>query len=115
MQTNLDDKKGFLVLDKRVYVDGKPIGQFADVAGVKVFELARHREEHLFKIYHGYGLSKNFLGYLVQIGVEEIHLLLDGKRLGVLVKEWIRSGMEVRYEPYEPQIVLREEMFITLE
>ena len=115
MQTNLDDKKGFLVLDKRVYVDGKPIGQFAEIDGLKVFELARHRDEHLFKIYQGYAVSKAFLTFLKRIGVQEIHLLLDGKRLGVLLSEWIRLGLEVQYQPFEPQIVLKEEQFIKLE
>jgi hypothetical protein len=75
-----------------------------------MFITHRKRALHYFRNIRGYGMNKEILQYLCEHKIDTIVIIEDKvTMLESNVNLWLRFGLEVTYNPHEPQLVLSEE------
>lgn len=85
----------------RVYYRGKHVGNVKITPKGKIYVTFRNREDHLFRIFKGYGISVEVLNYLRFNGVKVIRIIeRDGVRERLLeseVMDWFKFGEDYRF------------------
>ena len=98
----------------QIWVDGRKVGWITRImSGKRVFVSPRDRAKHYFRIFAGWGLSRDLFTYLLKtVQIEEIHLKI-GKALTLEseMKDWEEHATPYHKEPFEPQIILAERFF----
>lgn len=98
----------------QIFVDGRKVGWITKLGNkTRVFVSPRKRQQHYFRIFEGWGLSRDLFTYLLKVvEVQEIHLKI-GKALTLTSQMlvWEQHSIPYHKEPYEPQIILPEKYF----
>lgn len=97
----------------QIHLDGRKIGYKTKLAnGELTFVSPRKRSTHYFRIFKGWGISKEVLQYLKDEGFTRIHLRTSKiETLMSTLDAWFRHGIPYQREPYEPQVILPEIYF----
>jgi hypothetical protein len=100
----------FEVKGNRVFLNSKEIGWMTTTMnGKKAYISPRNRPQHYFRIFEGWGLSRDVLEFLKQNRFNEVHLRIGLRETLISkIEDWDEHGIPYHRPPYEPQLVLPE-------
>lgn len=70
------------------------------------------RKKHFFKLEAGWAVGKDVIQFARMNGIESLVLLVRGEgELYLEIDEVLKLGKEIHFEPYEPQVVVKEKFW----
>jgi hypothetical protein len=104
----------FEMKGNQLNLDGRRIGWITrTLTGTRVFRSPRNRKQHYFRIFEGWGLSRDVYFFLKREGFEEIQLLISQQETLISqLSDWEPQpeghGILYQHPNFEPQIILPE-------
>jgi hypothetical protein len=96
----------------RFFIGKRLVGWLAvDDDKERIFVSPRKPEEHLFRMFNGYGVARNIVARLVQLNVKWIWIKLPDRCIKALVTDFVEHGAEYKREPFETQLILSIDRF----
>lgn len=100
-----------------IELDGVRVGHLYQDDNCRVWYVSpRQRATHYFRLYEGWGVAKEIIDYLVKIDAFGIKLsILGEKPIWVSLEVFKLNSMPVQYTGYEPQSILKEKFWNSLQ
>ena len=93
-------------------INGRKVGHLTNVAGHTVYKSHRKRKEHFFRMWNGWGISKDVLEWLERHKVHYVVLDVKGEgQYHTAVHDFGTFGFPCNYEGHGKQVILRECFF----